>query len=64
MSRGTERRSIRIDGELWAAAQELAGRRGDNLSEILRGALVAYVERDDLDVDELVVAELRQGATS
>lgn len=49
MSRGTERRSIRIDGELWAAAQEHAGRRSDNVSEILRAALVAYVEAGELD---------------
>lgn len=44
MSRGTARRSIRVEDELWDEAQEEATRNGDNLSEIIRGGLRRYIE--------------------
>jgi len=64
MSRGTERRSIRIDGDLWVAAQELAGRNGDNVSEIVRAALVAYLAAGELDPARVDAELLQQRATA
>ncbi|MET4135698.1 CopG family transcriptional regulator [Pseudarthrobacter sp. PvP090] len=43
MSKGTPNRAIRIDDALWENAKEVAIRRGDTISEILRGALEEYV---------------------
>jgi antitoxin component of RelBE/YafQ-DinJ toxin-antitoxin module len=45
MSKGTTRRAVRVDDDLWTAAQTVAAEHGDNLSEIIRAALVAYVEQ-------------------
>ena len=45
MSKGTTRRAVRVDDELWTAAQTVAADRGDNLSDIIRAALVAYVSK-------------------
>ena len=39
----TPRRSIRISAELWQAAQERAVARGEDVSDVLRRALVRYV---------------------
>jgi predicted transcriptional regulator len=44
MSKGTTRRTIRVNDELWNEAQETAEAHGDNLSEVLRDALRAYIE--------------------
>ena len=44
MSKGTRKRGIRIDDELWDEAQQTAKRRGDNLSFIIRDRLREYVE--------------------
>jgi hypothetical protein len=44
MSNGTPRRAVRVDDALWTAALQTAARRGENLSDIIRAALVAYVE--------------------
>jgi len=44
MSKGTTRRSIRIDDPLWDKAQAEASERGDNLSDIIRAVLIEYVE--------------------
>jgi len=38
------KRSIRIDDALWTAALQVAARRGEKLSDIIRGALRAYIE--------------------
>lgn len=46
MSKGTKRRSVRIPDETWDAALVIATERGDNLSEILRQALVQYIESE------------------
>lgn len=40
----TTQRSIRIPDPLWHAAQTVAAERGDNLSDIIRGALRDYIE--------------------
>lgn len=44
-TKGTTRHAIRIPDELWAAALTKAQERGDKLSEIIRAALVAYLEQ-------------------
>jgi len=44
MSKGTKRRSIRIEDDLWDEAQGKAAARGDNLSDIIRQALRDYNE--------------------
>lgn len=49
MSPGTTRRTdlhaFRIPDPLWNQARTTAAEHGDNLSEIIRRALVAYVEQ-------------------
>ncbi len=40
----TPLRAIRIDDELWEAAQVKAAKEGDNLSAIIRDALRQYIE--------------------
>lgn len=56
MSKGTARRSVRIDDELWEKSQEAAAERGDNLSDIVRQALWNYVnnqaEQKDRNADQ------------
>ena len=42
MSKGTKVRTVRIDDALWDAAQAKAAEQGENLSEIIRGALTGY----------------------
>ncbi|HCF99573.1 MAG TPA: hypothetical protein DEV93_03415 [Chloroflexi bacterium] len=44
MSKGTTKRAVRIDDALWLPALTLAKERGDNLSDIIRNAIRAYVE--------------------
>lgn len=44
MSAGTTKRAVRIEDALWQPALTLAKERGDNLSDIIRNALRAYVE--------------------
>ena len=44
MSRGTPQRGIRIDPELWTAAQLIAESEGTTLSAVIRDALRSYVE--------------------
>lgn len=43
-TKGTPKRGIRIDDELWNKAQEIAKENGDNLSFIIRDRLREYVE--------------------
>lgn len=45
MSKGTTRRAVRIDDELWTAALAVAAARDENLSDIIRAALRAYIEQ-------------------
>ena len=42
---GTTRRAVRIKDELWQAAQAVAAERGENLSDIIRNALQAYIKQ-------------------
>jgi hypothetical protein len=44
MSKGTTRRTVRIEDGLWQAAQDKAADRGDNLSEVIRQALIEYTK--------------------
>ena len=46
MSRGTIHRTVRVDDELWNAAKEKAEAEGVSLSEVIRQALQAFVDRD------------------
>lgn len=43
MSKGTTKRSIRVDDPLWGKAKEVAAELGDDLSTILRAALINYI---------------------
>lgn len=43
MSKGTTHRTVRIDDGLWEEAKAVASERGENLSEVIRFALHAYV---------------------
>jgi antitoxin component of RelBE/YafQ-DinJ toxin-antitoxin module len=43
MSKGTTRRSIRIDDGLWEEAQAAASKCGENLSDIIRQRLADYI---------------------
>lgn len=43
MSKGTTRRGVRVDDDLWDKAQATATVRGDNLSAIIRKALADYI---------------------
>jgi hypothetical protein len=47
MSRGTLKRSIRIDDKLWADAKTTARMRGEVLAEVIRAALVEYVKTSE-----------------
>lgn len=38
-------RAVRVDDALWKAAKAVAERRGENLSDVIRQALVRYVKR-------------------
>jgi predicted transcriptional regulator len=42
----TTPRKIRIDDELWDLAQEKAARRRETVSDVIRRALLAYVEEE------------------
>jgi len=44
MSNETRARSVRIPDELWDAAMAIADSRYETLSEVIRRALVDYVE--------------------
>ena len=44
MSKGTDRRTIRVAPELWTAAQALAQARGETVSDVVRRALEAYTQ--------------------
>jgi len=46
MSKGTTRRTVRIEDGLWEAAQAKAEANGDNLSDIIRQALRDYLESE------------------
>ena len=41
----TPARSVRVDEQLWQAAQAVAASRGENLTQVIVRALNAYVRR-------------------
>jgi predicted transcriptional regulator len=41
----TPEHSVRIDDELWDAAERIAARRREKVSDIVRRALVEYVDK-------------------
>ena len=43
----TPLRAVRIDGELWEAAQAKASERGESLSAIIRDALRVYIQENE-----------------
>lgn len=47
MSKGTARRAVRVEDELWEGAKEKAAESGDNLSDIMREALKQYINKGD-----------------
>lgn len=47
MPRGNPLRNIRVADDLWNRALAVAEKRGENLSEVLRAALVRYVKRHE-----------------
>lgn len=40
----TKVRTVRVDDELWSAAQEKAKRRRETVAAVIKRALLAYVE--------------------
>jgi len=66
MSAGTTRRTVRIDDDLWDAARTVADESGDNLSEVLREALIDYAQGISLGKHNALVAilELTENATT
>lgn len=42
---GTRLRNVRVPDEEWDAAMEIARRRGETLSDVIRQALTRYVAR-------------------
>ena len=42
----TKIRTVRVDNELWEAAQEKAKRRRETVSAVIVRALLAYVEEE------------------
>lgn len=45
MSKGTDRRTVRIAPEVWDAARAVAAERGETVSDVIRACLVDYVTR-------------------
>lgn len=45
-SKGTKRRTIRIDDELWDAVSRIAAEAGKTVSEILRAELERYIKKN------------------
>lgn len=65
MSGETTRRTVRVDDELWDRAKEVAAERDDNLSDIIRNSLWAYVEQEgpgvgDSLIDSFTVTRIQQ----
>jgi hypothetical protein len=52
VSRGTKQRGFRCEDGLWDKARQVADERGDNLSDILRQALVAYISEGTSNADQ------------
>jgi hypothetical protein len=44
MSKGTTRRTVRVEDGLWEEAQAAASERGGNLSDVIRDAIRQYIQ--------------------
>lgn len=68
MSKGTTKRSTRVDDSLWEEAQAAASERGDTLSDIIRRGLWEYVNNhvqqkdSDAHILSALVADLDKWA--
>lgn len=45
MPRGTTLRNVRVPDEIWDAAKEQAEANGETVSDVVRRALVEYIEK-------------------
>ncbi|WP_414706455.1 ribbon-helix-helix protein, CopG family [Rhodococcus pyridinivorans] len=45
MSKGTPQKAIRVDPELWETAKQIAYRRNETISEVIRRALTEYIHK-------------------
>lgn len=45
MSKGTQKRTVRVEDALWLPALTIAKQRGENLSDIIRAALKDYINK-------------------
>lgn len=45
MPRGTTLRNVRVPDEIWDAAKGQAGANGETVSDVVRRALVEYIEK-------------------
>jgi hypothetical protein len=43
VSKGTDRRTVRIAPEVWDAARAVATERGETVSDVIRTCLIEYV---------------------
>jgi antitoxin component of RelBE/YafQ-DinJ toxin-antitoxin module len=43
VSKGTDRRTVRIAPEVWDAARAVAAERGETVSDVIRTCLIEYV---------------------
>jgi Arc/MetJ family transcription regulator len=48
----TPQHTVRIDDELWDAAQRIAARRRETVSDVVRRALVEYVDKHQRPASE------------
>lgn len=42
----TPQRTVRVPDRIWQAAQEKAQQRGERVSDVIRLALIRYIEED------------------
>ncbi|MBN0040193.1 hypothetical protein JN535_08440 [Cellulosimicrobium cellulans] len=45
MARGTTLRNVRVADEVWEAAKERAAENDETVSEVIRRALVEYIQK-------------------
>jgi antitoxin component of RelBE/YafQ-DinJ toxin-antitoxin module len=43
VSKGTDRRTVRIAPEIWEAARAVAHERGETISDVIRRGLLGYI---------------------
>lgn len=60
MSKGTDRRTVRIAPELWEAARAVAEERGESLSDVIRWRLIDYIREQPQTTIDLAKKRLPQ----